>query len=298
MNLHAMVSGELPPEVGAMLHVEHPVGEPLIVPVTLIDPNPHQPRQVFDEEALSELSDSIKEVGIIQPVVVRPKADGRYELVAGERRLRATKRAGLADIPVVVRNTADDNMLRDALLENLQRDNLNPIEEALAYEALIVQHNCTQEELGRLVSKSRAAVGHSLKLLRLPEDLRNRVAAGVISVGHAKLMFGMLDVVDEEVLVRLADRIVREQLTVRATEEILALGEHLPDPVRESISPRPRAPKPDYSEEMSMLEALLDTRVRIDGTRAKGHIRIDFADRDDLQRIVQALCSARQKTAS
>ena len=202
------------------------------VPIGAIRPNPRQPRRSFDEGALAELVSSIGEVGILQPVVVRPVVDG-YELVMGERRWRAAQQAGLTSVPAIVRETEDTDLLRDALLENLHRSELNPLEEAAAYQQLLDDFECTHEELARRVHRSRPQITNTLRLLRLPPPVQRRVAAGVLSAGHARALLGLPDAAAIE---RLAQRIVAEGLSVRATEETVAVGvEQRPTPRR----PRP-----------------------------------------------------------
>ena len=191
------------------------------LPVGSIQPNPRQPRQVFDEEALAELVHCIREIGLLQPVVVRPTGPGRYELVMGERRWRATQAAGLDTIPAIVRDTDDEAMLRDALLENLHRSQLNPLEEAAAYDQLLKDFGCTHDELAQRIGRSRPQISNTIRLLRLPPAVQRRVAAGVLSAGHARALLGLDDPDAQE---RLAQRIVAEGLSVRAVEEIVALG--------------------------------------------------------------------------
>lgn len=249
-----------------------------------IAPNPKQPRTVFDEDALAELVDSIKEVGILQPVVVR-KAGKGYELIMGERRWRASQAAGLTTIPAIVRDTTDDDLLRDALLENLHRANLNPLEEAAAYQQLLDDFGCTQEELATRIKRSRPQVSNTLRLLRLPGPVQRRVAAGVLSAGHARALLALADPLAME---RLAQRIVAEGLSVRATEEIVAIGE------KDEAPRRPRGPKdphPRAVELASTLSDRFDTRVRVDIGKKKGQIVIEFAEEDDLERILAILDS-------
>jgi len=259
------------------------------VPVDLVDANPAQPRRVFDEAGMDELRASIAEVGVLQPVVLRPAGD-RYQLVMGERRLRAARLAGLTEIPAVVRDTADEVMLRDALLENVQRAQLNPLEEAAGYQQLLEDFSATHEELAAAVGKSRSHVTHTLSLLRLPASVQRRVAAGVLSAGHAKALVG---VPEPSACQALAERIVAEGLSVRATEELIAVGnlpgwedEHLR--ARRARRPRP-APAADLTAAASELGDRLDTTVRIEAGKTKGRIVIEFAGRDDLDRVLAAL---------
>ncbi len=251
------------------------------LPVDAITPNPRQPRTVFDEEALAELVDSIREVGLLQPVVVRPVAPGRYELVMGERRLRATKAAGLATIPAIVRPTEAADLLRDALLENLHRAQLNPLEEAAAYQQLLDDFGCTQEELARRIKRSRPQISNTIRLLKLPSAVQRRVAAGVLSAGHARAILALDSTEAQD---RLATRIVAEGLSVRATEEIVTLTGSEPDRRPRATSPRPANPRAD--EVADELSDRLDTRVRVEIGRSKGRIIIEFASDDDLDRIL------------
>jgi ParB family chromosome partitioning protein len=247
-----------------------------------ISPNPRQPRTVFDEEAMDELVHSIREIGLLQPVVVRPVADGRYELVMGERRWRASTAAGLERIPAIVRSTDDTDMLRDALLENLHRSQLNPLEEAAAYDQLLQDFGCTHDELATRIGRSRPQVSNTLRLLRLPPLVQRRVAAGVLSAGHARALLGLDDAAGQE---RLAQRIVAEGLSVRAVEEIVALGGPDGAPAeRARRSSKPVAPRlQDLAESLS---DRFETRVKVDLGRRKGRIVVEFASLDDLERIV------------
>lgn len=253
------------------------------LPVDSITPNPRQPRAVFDDEAQAELVHSIQEVGLLQPVVVRPgpTAD-RYELVMGERRWRAAATAGLERIPAIVRETADDALLRDALLENLHRSQLNPLEEAAAYDQLLKDFGCSHEELAQRLGRSRPQISNTLRLLRLPASVQRRVAAGVLSAGHARALLGLTDADAQE---RLAHRIVAEGLSVRAVEEIVTVG----DDTDTSKTPHTRAKRavaPGLEVLADRLSDRLETRVRVDLGRTKGRITIDFASLDDLNRIV------------
>ena len=248
--------------------------------VTAISPNPRQPRQVFEEEAMAELVFSIKEVGLLQPVVVRPLGDGRYELIMGERRWRATQEAGLDTIPAIVRETGDDDLLRDALLENLHRAQLNPLEEAAAYQQLLDDFGCTHEQLAGRIGRSRPQISNTLRLLKLSPAVQRRVAAGVLSAGHARTL---LAVEDAEVQDRLAGRVVAEGISVRGLEEIVAVGDlgSKPAPARRA---KPTAPAlTDLAERLS---DLYETRVKVDLGRSKGKISIEFASIPDLERIV------------
>jgi ParB family chromosome partitioning protein len=258
------------------------------IPVDSIEPNPRQPRQVFDEDDLEELVGSISEVGVLQPIVVRPaEVPGervQYELIMGERRWRAARQAGLAVIPAIVRVTPDGDMLRDALLENLHRAQLNPLEEAAAYQQLLEDFACTHDELSSRVSRSRPQISNTIRLLRLPPTVQRRVAAGVLSAGHARAVLGLPDSEAQE---RLAQRIVAEGLSVRATEEIVALGE---DRRRPEQRRRPTPVDDGRLDELAArLSDHLDTRVRINVGQRKGRIAIEFATVDDLDRILGVL---------
>jgi ParB family chromosome partitioning protein len=250
------------------------------LPVGDIRPNPRQPREVFDEEAMAELVHSIREVGLLQPVVVRPLGDDRYELVMGERRWRATQRAGLTTIPAIVRDTGDEALLRDALLENLHRAELNPLEEAAAYSQLLEDFGCTHDELASRIGRSRPQISNTIRLLKLSPAVQRRVAAGVLSAGHAR---ALLAVDTHDAQDRLASRVVAEGISVRSLEELVAVGElgTRPAPARRS---RPTAPGVD--DLAARLSDLLDTRVRVDLGRRKGRIVVEFASLPDLERIV------------
>ena len=262
------------------------------LPVEIIVPNPRQPRQVFDEDDITELAASIKEVGLLQPIVVRRVDDeeGRaesYELVMGERRLRAAKEAGLKTIPAVVRYTEDQDLLRDALLENLHRVQLNPLEEAAAYQQLLEDFNCTHAELSKRIARSRSQISNTLRLMKLPPLVQRRLAAGVLSAGHARALLGLPDAAAME---RLAQRIVAEGLSVRATEELVALHDEpqAQDAPRRAAGSRTRrsAPLPALSTRLS---DAFDTRVKVTRGSKKGRITIEFAGDEDLARIVETL---------
>lgn len=262
--------------------VQVPVGAYFAdLPVTQIAPNARQPRTVFEEEALAELVHSIKEIGLLQPIVVRKTGDDEYELIMGERRWRATQIAGLATIPAIVRQTEDADMLRDALLENLHRAQLNPLEEAAAYRQLLDDFACTQEELSSRIGRSRPQISNTLRLLNLSPAVQRRVAAGVLSAGHARALLGVADADKQD---RLAARVVAEGISVRALEELVALGE-----VGDDDAPRPRAKRPNAPGLIDLNDRLsdrLDTRVRITMGKTKGKIAIEFASLGDLERIV------------
>lgn len=255
------------------------------IPISRIVPNPRQPRTVFDEDALDELVESIREIGLLQPIVVRDTGQETFELVMGERRWRATKAAGLETIPAIVRRTDDDDMLRDALLENIHRAQLNPLEEAAAYQQLIDDFACTQQELGERIKRSRSQIANTLRLLNLPPTIQRRVAAGVLSAGHARALLGLSDPLAQE---QLAQRIVAEGLSVRATEEVVALGGgEGRRPQRRGV--RQRDPR---LEEISVeLGNYLDTRVEVTQGRKKGKIVVEYASQDDLARILELLRS-------
>lgn len=254
------------------------------IPVERIRPNPRQPREVFDEEALAELAASIAAIGLLQPVVVRPDGEaGSYVLVAGERRWRAVSSLGHAVIPAVVRPTADEDLLRDALLENLHRAALNPLEEAAAYQQLLADFGCTQDELAARVGRSRPHVSNTIRLLRLPTSVQRRVAAGVISGGHARALLALPDAASMEAL---ATRIVAEGLSVRSVEEIVAVGGATESPPR---SRRPRRAPTGLESFADRLAERLDTRVQVTMGRAKGRVTIEFAGIPDLERILSVL---------
>jgi ParB family chromosome partitioning protein len=257
------------------------------LPVDAITPNPQQPRTVFDEDDLGELAESIREFGVLQPVVVRESGRNQYELIMGERRLRASKLAERATIPAIIRGTEDTALLRDALLENLHRANLNPIEEAHAYGQLLEDFGCTKEELSQRIHRSRPQVSNTLRLLNLPQRVQNKVAAGVISAGHARALLSLETPEQQE---HLAERIVAEGLSVRSTEEIVALGKRAVGAVPSSATPRgPRQPSERERELSGQLSDHFDTRVRVNIGRSKGKITIEFATGEDLDRIVAIL---------
>lgn len=254
------------------------------LPLDAITPNPRQPREVFEEEALAELVHSLREVGLLQPIVVRPVGDDRYELIMGERRWRAAREAGYTAIPAIVRSTGDDVMLRDALLENLHRSQLNPLEEAAAYDQLLKDFGCTHDELAGRIGRSRPQISNTLRLLKLPPLVQRRVAAGVLSAGHARALLGLEDAAAQE---RLAQRIVAEGLSVRSVEEIVALGGEQSAPARATRGPKPVAPK--LSVLADRLSDRFETRVKVDLGRSKGRIVVEFASLDDLERIVSLM---------
>ncbi|MDU0968058.1 MAG: ParB/RepB/Spo0J family partition protein [Actinomycetaceae bacterium] len=292
------------------------------IPVDQVQPNRWQPREVFDEEMLAELAQSIREVGVLQPIVVRPVSDDvsretipsaegegsvsretiadgesqdsegtpatRYELIMGERRWRAAQKAGLPTIPAIIRRTEDSEMLRDALLENLHRSQLNPLEEAAAYQQLMDEFSCTQAQLSQRIARSRSQIANTVRLLKLPASVQRRVAAEVISAGHARALLALTDVEDMEYL---ANRIVAEGLSVRTTEEIVALGD-----VRGSAKPAksgqrrtPAVPDPRYTHITDRLTDYLDTKIKVQPGKKRGRIVIEFSDDEDLARIERAI---------
>jgi ParB family transcriptional regulator, chromosome partitioning protein len=265
--------------------VEVPGAHYAEIAVTSITPNPRQPRRTFDEDALDELAESIKQVGLLQPVVVRAIGPGRYELVMGERRWRAAQRAGLAEIGAIVKQTQDDELLRDALIENLHRQQLDPLEEAAAYQQLLDDFGATHEELARKVGRSRPHITNTLRLLNLPAVVQKRVAAGVLSAGHARALLGLPDSGAQD---RLASRIVAEGLSVRAVEEIVAVGSDEAPPRRSArAAAKPIAPALRHLADR--LSDLFETRVKVELGRSKGKIVVEFATIDDLERIVKAM---------
>ncbi|MDR3202400.1 MAG: ParB/RepB/Spo0J family partition protein, partial [Bifidobacteriaceae bacterium] len=259
------------------------------IALTEIRPNPVQPRRVFDDDALAELTASVKEVGLLQPIVVRPldpPQDGHsYELVMGERRWRAVAAAGLDSIPAIVRDTPDSQLLRDALLENLHRANLNPLEEAAAYQQMLDDFGCTQDQLAQQIARSRPQISNTLRLLKLPPLVQRRLAAGVLSAGHARALLGLPD---GGAMERLAQRIVAEGLSVRATEEIVALGgvDAERPPARSRRRP---VGSPAATALQDRLTDRFDTRVQVALGQRKGKVVIEFASVEDLNRILTTL---------
>ncbi len=255
------------------------------IPVDAIAANPRQPRQVFDDEALDELKSSIEEVGFLQPIVVRELPGHRYELVMGERRWRAAQALGRTTIPAIIRETRDDAMLRDALLENIHRANLNPLEEAAAYQQLLDEFGATHDELAKRIGRSRPQISNTIRLLNLPPQVQRRVAAGVLSAGHARALLSLESIEQQE---SLAQRVVAEGLSVRATEEFVALALADDGAGRKSAPTqrRSRMEAPGLKELAGRLSDRFDTRVKVDLGRRKGKITIEFATIDDLERIV------------
>ena len=259
------------------------------IAVTAIIPNPRQPRRSFDEDALDELAESIRQVGLLQPVVVRAARPGRYELVMGERRWRAAQRAGLTEIGAIVKQTHDDDLLRDALIENLHRQQLDPLEEAAAYQQLLDDFGATHEELARKIGRSRPHISNTLRLLNLPPAVQKRVAAGVLSAGHAR---ALLSLDSGEAQERLARRIAAEGLSVRSVEEIVAVGFE-EEPPRRSARTTARPPTaPGLRRLADRLSDLFETRVKVEMGQRKGKIVVEFASPDDLERIVKAMAPA------
>lgn len=282
-----VVYGGTPQAAGAATEIGAEYRE---IPPALIEPNPRQPRQVFDGEALAELVHSIKEFGLMQPIVVRAVDSGpgkpRYQLVMGERRWRAAQQAGLETIPAIVRQTADDSMLRDALLENIHRAQLNPLEEAAAYQQLLEEFDVTHDELAVRIGRSRPVITNMIRLMKLPIAVQRRVAAGVLSAGHARALLALDG--GSERQEQLAARIVAEGLSVRATEEAVTLAN------RDGNAPGP-APRrkpiqmPGLQDVAERLSSAFDTRVTVSVGKRKGKIVVEFGSVDDLQRIVDLM---------
>jgi ParB family chromosome partitioning protein len=255
------------------------------IPVSAIAPNPRQPRRAFDEDALEELAESIRQVGLLQPVVVRAAGPGRYELIMGERRWRASQRAGLTEIGAIVKQTQDNELLRDALIENLHRQQLDPLEEAAAYQQLLDDFGATHEQLAHKIGRSRPHITNTLRLLNLPPAVQKRVAAGVLSAGHAR---ALLSLENPEAQERLASRIVAEGLSVRAVEEIVAVGSE--DSPRRSARTGVKPPTaPGLRHLADRLSDLFETRVKVELGQRKGKIVVEFASIDDLERIVKVM---------
>jgi len=259
--------------------IETPVAGRLEVNVNSIKPNPRQPRTVFDDESLTELAASIKEIGILQPPVVRKVSENQYELIMGERRLRAAKLAGLTSIPVIIRETSDNELLREALIENIHRSNLNSLEEAAAYSQMLDDFGLTHDELAKRIGKSRPVITNTLRLLNLPPTVQKKLASGAISAGHARALLGLSDQGEIE---RIANKIVSEGLSVRATEELIALSDGSSKATTKGGSSTSLG---KYNELEEKLGDALDTRVKIKGGKSGGKIQIEFADSQDLLRI-------------
>lgn len=265
-------------EVGAQDEIE----------INLIDPNPRQPRTVFDQDALQELVASIKEIGILQPPVVR-KAGVRYELIMGERRLRAAKLAGLTRIPVIIRQTPNNELLREALIENIHRSQLNALEEGAAYSQLLNDFNCTQEELAQRLGRSRTVITNTMRLLNLPTSVQQKVAAGTISAGHARALLGLSD---QNAIEKLANRIVAEGLSVRTVEEIIAISK--PGGKSKKNGSGSKKSSPELKELADQVGDILDTRVRIESSGGKGEIIVEYSGAEDLHRLIKLISSARR----
>ncbi|MSX23405.1 MAG: ParB/RepB/Spo0J family partition protein [Actinobacteria bacterium] len=253
------------------------------VDINLIKPNPRQPRKHFDQEALNELIASIKEIGILQPPVVRRTTNGSFELIMGERRYRAAKAAGLKTIPVIIRQTADNELLREALIENIHRSQLNALEEAAAYSQLLSDFSCTHEELAQKLGRSRPLISNTIRLMNLPTSVQSKVASGAISAGHARALLGLTDV---QIIETLAKRIINEGLSVRAIEDLIS---------QKSSKNRKKKIKTvtssdvEFNEIADRIGDVLDTRVSIQGSIKKGTIVIEFAGADDLKRISKTI---------
>jgi ParB family chromosome partitioning protein len=255
------------------------------ISISAITPNPKQPRRTFDEDTLDELAESIRQVGLLQPVVVRAAGPGRYELIMGERRLRACQRAGLTEIGAIVKQTQDNDLLRDALIENLHRQQLDPLEEAAAYQQLLDDFGATHEQLAQKIGRSRPHISNTLRLLNLRPAVQKRVAAGILSAGHARALLGLDDPEAQE---RLAARIVAEGLSVRAVEEIVSIGGD-ETPRRRSAPVGKQPVAPGLRHLADRLSDLFETRVKVELGRRKGKIVVEFATLDDLERIVKTI---------
>ena len=260
------------------------VGQQNEVAISAISPNPRQPRTHFDPAALNELIASIKEIGILQPPVVRQTTPGKYELVMGERRFRAAKAAGLKTIPVIIRQTPDNELLREALIENIHRSQLNALEEAAAYSQLLTDFNCTHDELAQKLGRSRPLISNTIRLMNLPTSVQQKLASGVLSAGHARALLGLSDAGAIE---KLASRIVTEGLSVRATEEIISSG--APKGQSAKKPKQTKSASPELQEIAERIGDALDTRVSIQGSAKKGTIVIEFAGAEDLKRITKVL---------
>jgi ParB family chromosome partitioning protein len=265
---------------------EEIVGAQDEIDIDLIDPNPRQPRTVFDPEALQELVASIKEIGILQPPVVR-RNGSRYELIMGERRFRASRLAGLKTIPVIIRQTPNNELLREALIENIHRSQLNALEEGAAYSQLLNDFNCTQEELASKLGRSRTVITNTMRLLNLPTSVQQKVAAGTISAGHARALLGLSD---SAAIEKLANRIIAEGLSVRTVEEIIAISKPATAKKKSNTA---KKQSPELKEIAEKLGDVLDTRVRIEAGGGKGEIIVEYSGAEDLQRLIKLISSAR-----
>lgn len=262
--------------------VETPIADRASVPINSIQPNPKQPRTVFDDDSLKELAASIKEIGILQPPVVRRVGAEKYELIMGERRLRAAKIAGLSSIPVIIRDTSDNELLREALIENIHRSNLNSLEEAAAYNQMLTDFGITHDDLASKLGKSRPVITNTLRLLNLPTSVQKRLTSGALTAGHARALLGLADPIEME---RIAAKIVAEGLSVRATEELISIGAG----IKKKGQQKQKLSSGKFLELEEKIGDSLDTRVRIKGGKTGGTIMIEFADSVDLQRIVNEL---------
>lgn len=261
--------------------VETPVAGRLEVDIESIKPNRKQPRSIFNDEELSELAASIREIGILQPPVVRKVGENQYELIMGERRLRAAKLAGLRVIPVIIRETSDNELLREALVENIHRSNLNSLEEAAAYNQMLSDFGFTHDELAKKIGKSRPVITNTLRLLNLPPSVQKKLTSGALSMGHARALLGLTDLQEIE---RIANKIVAEGLSVRATEELISVGDSKKSGGKKNLSSLGK-----YQELEEKIGDALDTRVKIKGGANGGKIQIEFADSEDLLRIAKKL---------
>ena len=261
--------------------VETPVAGRLEVDIESIKPNRKQPRSIFNDEELSELAASIREIGILQPPVVRKVGENQYELIMGERRLRAAKLAGLKVIPVIIRETSDNELLREALVENIHRSNLNSLEEAAAYNQMLSDFGFTHDELAKKIGKSRPVITNTLRLLNLPPSVQKKLTSGALSMGHARALLGLTDLQEIE---RIANKIVAEGLSVRATEELISVGDSKKNGGKKNLSSLGK-----YQELEEKIGDALDTRVKIKGGANGGKIQIEFADSEDLLRIAKKL---------
>lgn len=255
--------------------------------ISLVDPKRDQPRKHFDKEALEQLAESISENGLLQPILVREYGDGRYQIIAGERRFRASKLAGLTEIPAIVLDRDDKKAAQIALIENIQRENLNPIEEALAYKALAEEYDMTQEDLSQKVGKSRSAIANAVRLLDLPEEVLTMVASGELSAGHARTLLG---VKDKDAMILLAQKTVEEDLSVRVLENLVKLANKPQKPTVEDEEPLPLV---DYFHELEIrVQSHLGRKVKIDGKGRKKTITLSYEDNEDLDEILKLLCGS------
>ncbi len=293
--LGALIPTSVPqPGLGALIPTSAPQPGAYFaeLPVAAVRANPKQPRTVFDDEALAELAASIAEVGLLQPVVVRPLGNDAYELVMGERRWRASQLAGLSRIPAIVRETADDALLRDALLENLHRAQLNPLEEAAAYQQMLDDFDCTHDDLAQRVGRSRSQISNTIRLLKLSASVQRRVAAGVLSAGHARALLAVDDAAAQD---GLASRVVAEGISVRGLEELVALSQIGGRPRRVA---RRRPVAPELEEIAQLLSERLETRCSVQLGSRTGKIGVEFASLNDLQRILRLLHPAIETSLS